>query len=139
MSYNINVLIGLGVIYDSSKLLLWTDELGDVFILCKWGEIYGYSETEIRCYIWTAKMYLWLKKEGLILWEDPSDDQFHTVNIKRVYLSELLRRSGFKRRPDINGKWLKEKEKRLGHRILKYSPQSFDKLSSNSVQSGGEK
>ena len=136
---DIQYMTELGIFNNSHWHLLWKDEINDIFILCKWGEVFQYSKSEIRCYIWSAKMYSQLKKLGHILWEDPSDDLFYTINIKLSYLPKLLTGSGFKRRPNVNGRWLKEKENRLGHRILKYSPQSFNKLSSHTVQSGGDK
>ena len=109
------------------KYLLWKDELGDPSLITKWCEVFIYSDSEIRLYIWSSKMYSRLKNEGLILWEDPSDDLFYTINVKLSYLPEILARSGFKRRPVLHGRWIKTLEKRLGHQILPYNPKIDDK------------
>ena len=104
------------------KHLLWKDEIGDDFLITKWGEIFIYSETELRLYVWSPKMYSQLKKTGVILSEDPSDDSFYTINVKLSYLPELLAVSGFRRRPDVRGRWIKSLESRLGHKIIRFEP-----------------
>ncbi len=134
---DIRYLVELGMLNNSHWHLLWKDEINDIFILCKWGEVFQYSKSEMRCYIWSAKMYSQLKNSGLILWEDQTDDAFYTINVKLACLPELLAGSGFKRRPVVHGRWIKALERRLGHRILKYSPNQFDHNTISPAEIGG--
>ena len=108
------------------KHLLWKDEINDDFLITKWGEIFIYSNTELKLYVWSTKKYSQLKKTGQILSEDPSDDPFYTFNVKLSLLPELLLVSGFKNRPDVHGRWIKAQEERLAHRIIKYEPELGD-------------
>ena len=105
------------------KHLLWKDEINDDFLITKWGEIFIYSKTELRLYVWSYKKYSQLKKTGQILYEDPSDDPFYTFNVKLSLLPELLLGSGLKKRPYIHGRWIKALEERLAHDIIKYEPE----------------
>ncbi len=61
------------------KHLLWKDECGDDFLIMKWGSVFVWTKTELRLYIWSRAMYSWLKKQGVILWEEPTDDHFVIV------------------------------------------------------------
>ena len=105
------------------RFLIWKDEIGDDFLILKWAEVFIYSDTELRLYVWSSKKYSQLKKTGQILWEDQSDDSFYTINVKMSYLPELLRGSGLKQRPHVHGKWIKGLESRLGHKIIRYEPE----------------
>jgi len=44
------------------------------------------------------------------------------VDVKNSNLPFLIQLGAFKRRPDINGNWIREKEARLGHQIIPYRP-----------------
>ena len=108
------------------KHLLWKDEINDDFLITKWGEIFIYSKTELKLYVWSYKKYSQMKESGVILSEDPSDDPFYTFNVKLSLLPELLLGSGFKNRPHIHGKWIRAQEVRLAHRIIRYEPELGD-------------
>ena len=68
--------------FDLSKLrpLLWKDEIGDVFLLTRYMEIYLYGKTTLRCYCWTSPKRSQLLKKGLIsnIWA--TDDDIHTFD-----------------------------------------------------------
>ena len=109
---------------------LWKDEIDDVFVLTKRMEAYAYSKTVLKCYCWHRKTYLQLKKMGVIFDDLRTDDQIYYFKTSVENLSLILRLGGFKRRPYSKGKWIKNKEKRLGHKIflLKISPVQFREM-----------
>ena len=58
------------------KPLLWHDEIKDVFILTKRMEIYFWSRYILECYCWSYQTFVLLRRKGLILEEQPSDEPF---------------------------------------------------------------
>lgn len=96
---------------------MWRDELGDLFILTKRLEAYAFSKTVLGCYCWHRKTYLLLKKRGGIFNDVITDDRIRSFRINKENLPLLLSLGAFKRRPDKEGQWIKDKERRLGHRI----------------------
>jgi hypothetical protein len=96
---------------------LWQDEQGDIFVLSKHMEIYPYSKSVLGCYCWSRKTYLQLTIMGVIFNDLVSDDRIYRFYTKRENLSHLLSLGKYKRRPHQNGKWLKDRERKLGHRI----------------------
>lgn len=97
---------------------LWKDEIGNVFILTKYTEIYVYSNTVLGCYCWHRKTYLQLRKMGVIFDVQETDDSLVYFKTERSNLHLLFELGMFKRRPHKNGRWIKSKEKLFGHRIL---------------------
>ena len=85
----------------------------------------GYTAKTIKnailgCYCWSRKTYSQLKKQGLIFDEWSTDDGLLTFKIKIENLPVILSLGAFKIRPHKNGRWIQDKERRLGHRILPY-------------------
>ena len=48
------------------RCLLYKDEIGSLFLITKHMEIYKYSEDIVGCYCWNKRIYLQLKKKGII-------------------------------------------------------------------------
>ena len=119
------------LITKKQRHLLWQDELGDDFLLLKYGEVYRYSEDTVRVIIFALKNLpselSLLRKQGVILNEFMTDDPLLVLDIDKQYLSRIISMGEFKRRPDKNGKWVKDKELRLAHKILPYKPASLTK------------
>jgi hypothetical protein len=102
--------------------LLWQDELGDDFLLLKYGEVYEYDKNTLRLLTWSREKCIWLRQKGVILNESAYDDGLYAIDIDRSNLSLLIQLGRFKRRPYKDGKWIKAKEQLLGHRIIPYNP-----------------
>ena len=108
------------------KHMLWHDELGSDFLLLKYAEVYLYSSDIVRLHVFSEKMLPQLRKRGLILDEKASDDDFHIIYSKVENLPQIIKLGEFRRRPPINGKWIKHKERVLPHKILKYRSKELD-------------
>ncbi len=102
------------------KHLLWKDEIGDSFLLLRYGEVYRYGEDTLRLLTWSREKCIWLRQKGVILNETSYDDGLYAIDIDRSDLGLLIQLGAFKRRPYKDGKWLKHKEGLLGHRIIPY-------------------
>ena len=115
---------------------LWKDEINDLFLLTKNMELYlydGYTPETIdnailRCYCWSRKFASQLKKMGLIFDEWSTDDGLYTFKTKIENLPFILSLGAFKRRPCKSGKWVRDKESRLDHRILPYQYCKSEKI-----------
>jgi hypothetical protein len=59
-----------------------------------------------------------LQETGLIFNAYNTDDSLHFFQIDARHLPMLISLGAFKRRPRKKGRWVKDKEKLLGHRIL---------------------
>ena len=119
------------LITQNMKHLLWKDEIGDTFLLLKYGEIYEYSKSTLRLLTWSREKCIWLRQKGVILNESAYDDGLYAIDIDRSNLSLLIHLGRFKRRPYKDGKWIKAKEQLLGHRIIPFNPTLKDNLSSS--------
>jgi hypothetical protein len=104
------------------KHMLWKDECGDDFLLLKYAEVYRYSENTIRLHIWNKKYLLLVRSKGWILYERHLDEPFFIVDIDTTNLESIIQLGAFKRRPDKNGAWIKEKGRLLAHKIIPYDP-----------------
>ena len=104
------------------KHLLYKDEIGDPFLLTKYLEIYRKSETTLGCYCWSKKVFTQLQKTVLIYNEWTTDDQLYTFETDNINLPLLIATGSHLRRVNKHGRWLKEKEKRLTHRIIPFNP-----------------
>jgi hypothetical protein len=107
--------------------MLWKDELGDIFLLTKKMEVYLYSETTLGCYCWHDRTFHQLKKSGLISHVMVTDYSIIAFRISIKNLPLILSLGVFRRRPHCHGKWVKEKENILGHRIILFRPDTGDK------------
>jgi hypothetical protein len=104
------------------KKLLWKDEVGDTFILLKYAEIYRYSDTILKMVIWSYKQAQAVKKLGIVLAKDSTDDGLYIYDIHIRDLDKAIDMGGsFTNRFRKESKWIKDKEKRLAHRIIPYN------------------
>ena len=101
---------------------LWQDELGDDFLLLKYCEVYEKSETTLGLHIWSFKKASQLRKLGIVLIEDETDDGLWLYVVDKKDLDAVISLGTFKRKPHMNGTWVKDKEVKLAHRILPYDP-----------------
>jgi len=106
------------IILSKYKQMLWKDEIDDVFLLLKYAEVYPYSENVMRLHLFSKKMLLQLREMGVVLNEVPIDDDFYILDIEKKNLPLIIELGKFKRRPSKKGKWIKDKEKKLAHKII---------------------
>ena len=107
--------------------LLWRDEIGDSFLILKYAEIYRYSDKLLKMVIWSAQKATQLRKMGVVLYEDETDDGLYLFDISIKNLDKVVALGTFKCRPYKNGHGLKIKKKKLAHRILPFNPK-MDKV-----------
>ena len=103
--------------------LLYKDEINDPFLLTSYMEIYRKSKTTLGCYCWSKRIYLQLKKEGIISEEYITEDKLYTFITENANLPLLIATGSHSRRIHRHGRWLRDKEKRLGHRIIPFNPE----------------
>ena len=104
------------------KHLLWKDEAGDSFVLLKYAEIFRYSKNQLQVYCWSSKRYSQIKGKMPIFDFWQSDDGLYCFKVDNANLSDLIAFSPTQKRTRLKGKWLKDKEVRLGHQILPFRP-----------------
>ena len=100
--------------------LLYKDELGDIFILTKHFEIYMKYDGIMGVYSWNTNALKKVKQYALN--EPVTMLDIHCFEIHADDLNKLIEQGVQKRRVHRNGTWLRDKEKRLGHLILPYTP-----------------
>ena len=105
----------------SQKHYLWQDELGDDFVLLKYGEVYQVTEDNVRIVTWSHAKANQLIKLGIVVREDSTDDGLWLCDVNKKHLDLVISLGKLTRRASKNSKWLQDKEKRLAHRILKYN------------------
>ena len=110
------------LITQKHKHLLWKDEVGDTFLLLKYAEVFQLSENVLRLFVFNRKKLPLMRKRGLILNEEWLDEPFTIVDVDRSNLDQIIALGEFRRRPDLNGNWLKDKEAKLAHQIIPYNP-----------------
>ena len=123
--------------YDLSNLkpYLWKNEINDVFFLTKCMEIYLYNRKILRCHCWSRKAPLQLKKSSIIYNDFFTSDGLYVFDSDLKNLPLLLSLGGgFKRRPNICGKWVGSRKKKLGHEIHPFCPVLFTDHDSKPVQ-----
>ena len=111
------------LITPEQRHLIWKDETGDTFLLTDFAEIYRYSDTELAILFFkktTPVQFLPIlshfRKTDEPLW-------YYRTNIEN--LPEILAKSKLKRRPNLHGKFIKNLEVRLGHKIIPYRPRNL--------------
>ena len=107
-----------------TRHMLWQDELGDSFILTKFGEIYESPKGKdyLRLAAWSTTLRNKLARKGLIEAEDSTDDPLWLIDFKAPNLPQIISLGPYKIRPDLRGATVREAEKRLAHKILPYRP-----------------
>lgn len=108
------------------RQMLWKDECGDDFLITKFCEIYRRSKGTIKLVVFDKKFrrsnLSLLKERGIVLDEWETDDNLLLLDVDKRYLSLIISFGMFKRRPNKNGKWIKDKEQRLAHKIYAFNP-----------------
>ena len=104
------------------KHLLYKDEINDPFLLTKFMEIYRYSKDTLGCYCWSKRIYIQLKKMGIIFNEWSTDDKLYTFHVDVANLPQLISIGSHSRRVHRYGRWVRDKERRLGHKIIPFNP-----------------
>ncbi|MCK4358331.1 MAG: hypothetical protein KAW92_06250 [Candidatus Cloacimonetes bacterium] len=112
----------------SYKHLLYKDKINDPFILTRYMEIFRKSKTILGVYCWNKKIYALVKKLGLTFNDWQTDDRLYVFDTKVENLLQLIELGAHKKRVFRRGKWLKNKEKRLGHKIYPYNPKLSNQL-----------
>ena len=110
------------LISSKHKHLLYKDETNSKFLLTKFMEIYRYSKDTLGCYCWNKRVYLQLKKMGIIFNEWSTEDKLYTFHVDVANLPRLIATGSYSRRCFKQGRWLKDKENRFGHRIYPFNP-----------------
>lgn len=109
------------------RKMIWKDEIGDDFLLTKRAEIYDYSETMVKVIVFSWSKVLLDSIQFSRFNEWHTDDHLIVFEAKKDNLDEIIGIMGsFKKRPYINGNWIKDKEEMLGHKILQYNPVSLN-------------
>ena len=91
-------------------------------------EIYRKSKTILGCNCWSFKTLIKLRSKGIIINEWQTSDGLYLFETNIVNLDSLIELGAPKRRIHKRGKFLKSKEKKLGHRIILFNPVSYNKL-----------
>ena len=104
--------------------MLWKDDDKDFsdFLLLKYAEVYRYSEKVLRLHVFSSRKLSQLRCRGLILNEEELDEPFTIVDVDSSNLEQIIQLGAFKKRPNLNGRWLKDKEQKLAHKIIPYNP-----------------
>jgi hypothetical protein len=116
------------LISDKYKHLLYKDEINDPFLLTNKMEIYLKSESVVGCYCWSFKTTVKLRSMGIIFNEWSTADGLYTFETKNENLEVLIQCGAPKRRVHKDGKWIKSREEKLGHKIIPYNPVSYNKI-----------
>jgi len=108
--------------------LQYKDEINDPFLLTSYMEIYQKSETILGCNCWSFKTTVKLRSMGIIFNKWSTADGLFTFETNNENLETLIELGAPKRRIHRKGKWLKSREQKLAHRIITYSPVSYNKV-----------
>ena len=104
------------------KHLLYKDELNDPFLLTKHCEIFKYSDDILGVYCWSTKYFSQVNKSIPISNDHLTSDKLYYFNTKVENLKLIIELGAQSRRVFRKGTWLKDKERRLGHKIYPYNP-----------------
>jgi len=110
----------LRYVNESMIHLLYKDELGDIFILTKYFEIYMRDDDVLGVYSWNTNAVQ--KVRQYALHEPVKVLDIHCFEVHIDDLDKLIEQGVHRRRVHRNGTWLQDKEKRLGHIIMPYTP-----------------
>ncbi len=116
----------MNILPQQYKRQVWFDELGEQFLLLNYAEAFKYSDKVLRLHIYRPKMSVLLEKKVPILNRMDTDEGLVIVDVAMDYLTPVIELGAFKRRPDYNGKFIKELEEKLAHKILPKCPMRED-------------
>ena len=109
-------------ITEKHKHLLYKDELNSPFILTKYCEIYKKTDKILGVYCWSPKIFRQIEDLGLNFKTYKTADRLYCFETKVENLNQIIELGAHSRRVYRRGKWLKDKEKRLAHKIIPYNP-----------------
>ena len=112
----------INLISSKYRHLIYKDETNDIFLLTMYIEIYQKSSTILKCSCWNKRVFSSLKKTGLIFNEWYTDDKLYIFETDNANLPLLIATGSHSRRVSQHGRWLIDKEKRLGHKIIRFDP-----------------
>ena len=124
---------------ETLKPYLWRDEINDLFILTKHMELYLYlgyktetiDKAVLGCYSWSGKIAFQLRRKENIRAFWGTDYGLYTFKTLIGNLPFILSAGSFRKRPDIKGEWIQDKERKLGHKIYQYQYCKNDYVFSN--------
>ena len=117
------------LISSEHKCLLYRDLSKDTFLLTKFMEIYRKSKTTLGCTCWSYKTLVKLRSKGLIFDEWQTSDSLYLFQTNIENLDALIECGAHKRRIHKKGKFIKSREKKLGHRIIPFNPKLKEAIS----------
>ncbi|MDP8204920.1 MAG: hypothetical protein P9L95_10360 [Candidatus Tenebribacter mawsonii] len=104
------------------KHLLYRDKCRDTFLITKFMEIYRKSKTTLGCTCWSYKTLVKLRSKGIIFNEWATADGLYQFDTRNENLDVLIQCGAPKRRIHKKGKFLKSRERKLGHLIIPFKP-----------------
>ena len=111
----------------SQRHLLWQDELGDEFVLTKYGEIFDYGNGELKVHTWSKWYADKIASKVRILSKDSTDDPLFILTVELRSFVPILMLGTHRRRPNLRGVWIKKAEKALCHKIIPLNPRILRK------------
>lgn len=101
---------------------LWKDQCGDQLLLLRYAEVYRCAENTLRVVSWSPYKISKLKKMKITFNEDSTDDELYIVETDVKNIDILIELGIYKRRPNLDGEWLKDKIERISHALIPYNP-----------------
>lgn len=105
------------------KHLLYKDELGEPFLLIKYGEIFDGGENTIVLYTWSKAFRNKVASGCKIIHETDTSDPLYILTMDRSNLGFFLNPDRGRHRINLNGARLKQAEIKLCHKIIPYNPE----------------
>lgn len=118
------------LITNKHKHMLWKDELGDTFLLTRDMEIYNYGQGLLGLYVWGDKAKAVVRSKWAVFEDKHFDEPWTHFRVKVSDLPHILALgTGFKKRPDLDGKWIRSRREILAHEIIPYRPELQEAIS----------
>ena len=105
------------IIPEKLAYIIYKDDINDKFLLTKFGEVYEYDKNTLRLIAWNKSKYKQLVKTGILTDLDYTDDHLFMGTFKNQDLPTVLNMGIHLKRPHKSGKWIKDKEIKLTHKI----------------------
>jgi len=100
-----------------NKNFIYQDEVNDLFVLTKYGEIYPFSNDLFIVNTWSPSMASKIERTFPIIDMEKLSDGITQFKIELKYLEKVMGLKTFKRRPHQSGTFIKYAEEKLGHKI----------------------
>ena len=101
---------------------LYKDEIGDTFLLTKFGEIYLYSEDVLKVLCFRKSDYQLISEKMPTFGFDRTDEPLIHFCIDRSNLSKILAVYRTSKRFKLDGRFINKARQILGHDIIPYKP-----------------